>query len=104
MTDIELLRDAGEVERLKAENDELRRLNKDANKIITMTNSMHICSPDAATYIDDQNKHIAQLEAHLSAIRQAVEKLKAGGSTSDFFAALYELDATNPAPPAPKEG
>ena len=31
-------------------------------------------------------------------IREAVEKLKAGCSTSDFFAALYELDTFNPAP------
>ena len=29
-------------------------------------------------------------------IREAVEKLKAGCSTSDFFAALYELDTFNP--------
>lgn len=49
------------------------------------------------------NARITSLEAHLSAIRQAVEKLKAGGSTSDFFAALYEPDTFNPAPPAPKE-
>ena len=97
----------GEVERLKAENEELRRLNKEANKIITMTNSMHICSPDAATYIDDQNKHIAHLEAHLSAIRQAVEKAIQHVTVviGDYASAtMYEqhwlaiLDAINPAP------
>lgn len=73
LTRLQIATDASEVERLKAENDELRRLNKEANKIITMTNSMHICSPDAATYIDDQNKHIAYLEAQLSAIKQVVD-------------------------------
>ena len=50
------------------------------------------------------NARITSLEAQLSAIRQAVAKVKAGGSTIAFFATLYELDAINPAPPAPKEG
>ena len=80
MTNIEL------IERLKAI---IRR----QNECVDWFSEAHNCEMHRA----------AQLESHLSAIREAVEKLKAGGSTIAFFATLYELDAINPAPPAPKE-
>lgn len=69
-------------------------------------------SSEAAEVLRSQQKRIEELETtlaieqftndcamlQLAAIQQAVAKLKAGGSTSDFFAALYELDAVKVAP------
>ena len=86
MTDIELIREAAVA---------LKRLSDKAFSSGTIPIHRRDATEDVSV---DLICPADRLEAQLSAIRQAVAKLKAGCSTSDFFAALYELDTFNPAP------